>query len=151
MTNLSAQQNLARLDWVLGRFAGYVGVAGIQGGRFVASAESMQPVMANLRDRGVIYVEKTVGTPSTAPRLARELGVPRASTDRWIDLDPSRGAIDQRLSEVERLARDNGVAVAVAQPLPVTYERLAIWQTTLPGKSLVLAPVSAVIDRQRDR
>jgi polysaccharide deacetylase 2 family uncharacterized protein YibQ len=151
LTGVPAAQNLGRLEWVLGRVDGFVGVAGIHGGRFVANAQAMQPVMASLRDRGVIYVEKTVGTPSVAPRLARELGVPRAMADRWIDVDPSRAAIDQRLADVERVAREFGVAVAVAQPLPVTYERLAIWQTTLQAKSLVLAPVSAVIDRQRDR
>ena len=151
LTSLSAQQNLARLEWILGRVDGFVGVAAIHGGRFVASAQSLQPVMASLRDRGVIYVEKTVGTPSMGPALARELGVPRVVTDRWIDLDPSRGAIDQRLAEIERIARDQGAALAVAQPLPVSYERLAIWQTTLQGKGIVLVPVSAVVDQQRDR
>jgi hypothetical protein len=151
LTSLTAQQNLSRLDWILSRADGYVGVASLNGGRFVASERSLQPVLASLRDRGFVYVEKTVGAPSVAPRLARELGVPRAIADGWIDSDPTRASIDARLAEIERVARDAGAAVAIAQPLPVTFERLAIWQTTLAGKSLVLAPISAIVNRQQDR
>ena len=151
LTTLTAQQNLGRLDWILGRADGYIGVASLNGARFVTSEKALQPVLANLRDRGFVYVEKTVGAPSVAPRLARELGVPRAHADRWIDSDPTRASIDARLAEIERVALQSGNAVAIAQPLPVTFERLAIWQTTLAGKNLVLAPISAVINRQPDR
>lgn len=39
----------------------------------------------------------------------------------------------------------------MASPYPVTLERLAIWLPTLQEKALVLAPLTAVVSRQRDR
>jgi polysaccharide deacetylase 2 family uncharacterized protein YibQ len=39
----------------------------------------------------------------------------------------------------------------MAQPYPVTLERLREWLATLETKGLVLAPVTAVANRQPDR
>ena len=59
--------------------------------------------------------------------------------------------IDARLEEVERIAREIGVSVAVGQAYPVTIERIRAWVQTLEAKGIVLAPVSAVVNLQADR
>ena len=41
--------------------------------------------------------------------------------------------------------------MAMAQPYPVTIERLQAWIGTLETKGLVLAPITAVANRQPDR
>ncbi|MBM3523776.1 MAG: divergent polysaccharide deacetylase family protein [Alphaproteobacteria bacterium] len=142
-------ENLGRLDWALGRASGYVGVASFLN---TANAEAaLRPILVALRDRGVVYVDRQTGPRAAGARLAAELGLPRAGADREIDAEPNREAIDQRLAELEKLARDTGTAVALARPLGISFERLAIWSTTLEAKGIALAPITAVLNRQRNR
>jgi polysaccharide deacetylase 2 family uncharacterized protein YibQ len=151
LTNLSAQQNLERLDWVLGRIQGYVGVTNHMGSRFTTMQEAIKPVLSAINDRGLMFVDSRASTRSIAAKLASDIGLPRAINDRQIDQEASRPAIDGRLAEIERIARDTGSAVAMAQPYPVSLERLRAWLPTLEIKGLVLAPITAVANRQPDR
>jgi hypothetical protein len=151
LTSLSAQQNLERLDWVLGRINGYVGVTNHMGSRFTTMPEAIKPVLSAINDRGLMFVDSRASTRSIAAKLASDIGLPRAINDRQIDQEASRSAIDNRLTEIERIARENGSAVAMAQPYPVSLERLREWLPTLETKGLVLAPITAVANRQPDR
>jgi polysaccharide deacetylase 2 family uncharacterized protein YibQ len=151
LTSLTPKENLERLDWVLGRVGGYVGVVNQMGSRFTTDAESLKPVLRALHERGLMFLDTRITPRSIAARVATEIGLPRASNDRFIDQEASRAAIDARLGEVEKIARDTGTAVAMAFPFPVTFERLAAWSATLESKGLVLAPVSAIANRQGDR
>jgi uncharacterized protein len=151
LTSLSAQQNLERLDWVLGRIQGYVGVTNHMGSRFTTMPEAVKPVLSAINDRGLMFVDSRASTRSIATKLASDLGLPRAINDRQIDQEASRPAIDGRLAEIERIARETGSAVAMAQPYPVSLERLREWLPTLETKGLVLAPITAVANRQPDR
>ncbi|MBI3453972.1 MAG: divergent polysaccharide deacetylase family protein [Rhodospirillales bacterium] len=151
LTSLTPQQNLERLDWALARASGFVGVTNFMGSRFTASAEAMRPVLVALNERGFVFLDSRATPRSVAPRLAKEIGLPRAVSDRVIDQEASRLAIDARLAEIEKIARETGAAVATGYPYPVTFERLANWLPTLEGKGLVLAPITAVVNRQPDR
>jgi polysaccharide deacetylase 2 family uncharacterized protein YibQ len=151
LTSLSAQQNLERLDWVLGRIQGYVGVTNHMGSRFTTMPEAVKPVLAAINDRGLMFVDSRASARSIAAKLASDIGLPRAINDRQIDQEASRPAIDGRLAEIERIARETGSAVAMAEPYPVSLERLREWLPTLETKGLVLAPITAVANRQADR
>ena len=63
----------------------------------------------------------------------------------------SRATVDARLAEVERIAKDAGVSIAIGQAFPVTLERIRAWAATLEGKGIALVPISAVVDKQSDR
>jgi uncharacterized protein len=151
LTSLSAQQNLERLDWVLGRMQGYVGVTNHMGSRFTTMPEAVKPVLTAINDRGLMFVDSRASARSIAAKLASDIGLPRAINDRQIDQEASRPAIDGRLAEIERIARETGSAVAMAEPYPVSLERLREWLPTLETKGLVLAPITAVANRQADR
>ena len=77
--------------------------------------------------------------------------MPFAVNDRFIDNEASAVAIDARLAELEKIARDNGSAVGIGFPYPVTLERVGAWATGLQARGLVMAPVSAVVNRQPAR
>ncbi len=63
----------------------------------------------------------------------------------------SRATIDARLAEVERIAQEAGVSIAIGQAFPVTIERIRVWADTLNQKGIALVSISAVVDRQSDR
>ena len=148
LASLSAAENLDRLEYVLSRVPGYVGVVTTNAGRFFSNEEAIQPVLTLLRRRGLLFVDGR-GTPkSVVQQMANAVGLPRAYGNRFLDAEASRGAIDNRLAELERIARESGAAVGIGQPYPVTFERIAQWVETLDQKGLVLAPITAVVDRQ---
>ena len=150
LTSLSPRENLDRLDWVLGRVSGYVGVTNNMGSRFTASAEALRPVLTTLRDRGLVFVDARTTPRSVAASVATSLGLPRAINDRLIDQQAARAPIDAMLADVEKVAMETGNAVAMGQPYPVTLERLANWLPTLEAKGIALAPITALLNRQPD-
>ncbi|MGH6954432.1 MAG: divergent polysaccharide deacetylase family protein [Alphaproteobacteria bacterium] len=138
------RENLDRLGWVLSRASGYVGVASYMGSRFTTSAEALKPVFAELKKRGLMFVDSRAAARSAGAATSKELDLPYAANDRYLDVDASREAIDARLREVELIARRKGAAVAIGFPHPVTIERLALWAESLEAKGLALAPITAV-------
>ena len=144
LTSLSPEENIERLEWLLSRFAGYVGVTNFMGSKFTASPDHLRPVLHNLKERGLMVLDSRASRNSVAAELSDEIGVPHAINNRFVDSEASRVAIDGRLSELERIARATGSAVGIGYPFPVTIERLAAWIETLDEKGLVLAPMSAV-------
>lgn len=149
LTALSPAQNLERLQWALGRATGYVGVAAVMGSRFTASASHVEPILAEIKDRGLMFLDNRASEDSVAGAIAAKMGLPSAVNDRDLDrAQASRVAIDSRLVQVETVARTQGAAVAIARAYPVTIERLRVWAGELEGRGLVLAPITAVAGRQ---
>lgn len=150
LTGLSAEDNLDRLDWVLSRGSAYVGLAGSMGSRFTASRQAMEPVLRDVKKRGLIFLDRRTTEHSVVAELAGEIGLPTAINNRAVDeRQASRVAIDARLAQIERIALTDGFAVAMAQPYPVTLDRLAEWATELTARGFVIAPISALVDRQQ--
>ncbi|MGP1256727.1 MAG: divergent polysaccharide deacetylase family protein [Kiloniellales bacterium] len=149
LTSLEPDANLDRLGLVLGRGRNYVGVVGTLGSRFVGDPNALEPVLNALVSRGLLYVDnRPVDTPHAAQKAAA-LGLPVAINDRSLDARmAATPAVDASLAQVERIARERGVAVALGQPNPTTLAFLVEWAKTLPGKGLALAPVSAVVNTQ---
>jgi len=148
LTTLTSRQNLERLNWTLERAQGYVGIVNAQGSRFTASTDAMRPVIDRLFARGLLFVDARATLASVATRVADDVGVPRAYADRLVDQEASRPAIDRALADLERLARQNGAALGIAQTYPVTFERLINWLPQLDARGIALAPVSAIVNRQ---
>ncbi len=151
LTSLDAEQNTRRLDWVLSRMTGYVGVSNYMGDRFTSSRNAMRPVLKEIERRGLMFVDSMESAISTGPKIADSLKLPLARSDRVIDLTVSRSAIDARLVEIEQVAKAQGVAVALARPFPVTIRILQRWFRDLDEKGLVLAPITAVVAKQKAR
>lgn len=150
LTALSAAQNMERLNWALGRTSGYVGLATVMGSRFTTSESAITPILEALKEKGLIFLDNRSSEESVAGRLAAKIGVASAVNDRTLDLaQANRVAIDARLVQLEGTARAEGVAVAMGRPTPVTIERVREWAKGLPERGFVLAPISAVVDRQR--
>ncbi len=150
LTTLSEQENLARMDWVMGRAVGYVGLVGEFGSRFTTRSATMLPVLEQVKRRGLMFVDAQASPESVAMRVGRDLAIPRALNDRTIDVDANRATIDAQLLQAEKQAKANGQAVIFASPHLVTVDRLAEWLPTLAKKGLALAPVTAIVGRQPD-
>jgi len=142
------EDNVTRLEGILARAEGVVGVAAQMGSRFSSSPDLLRPVLRTLAEHGYLYVDNGTAPTSVVPMLAQEIPVPLAVNDQFLDTEASRIAIDGRLQQIERIARSEGAAVAFAAPYPITIERLVAWIPTLETKGFVLAPITAIVGEQ---
>jgi polysaccharide deacetylase 2 family uncharacterized protein YibQ len=148
MAGLAAAANVQRLEAVLARSSGYVGIVSVAQSQLLEREESLQPVLAALRSRGLLFVEGARSRTGLVGRLAGEIDLAHAWADLEIDAEPTAAAIDEALSRLEILARERSVAVGLARPYPVSVARIEVWAEDLAARNLVLAPVSAIVGRQ---
>ena len=143
MTNLAPEQNHTRLEWLLSRIGGYVGVTGAEGSlrgeRFASLPEEINPILAELAQRGLLYVDPRPGAAPLPLVWSR-------TVDLVVDEPGAAADIDAKLVQLAQLAREKGSALGFAGAVrPVTTQRLAAWASGLPADGLVLAPVSALV------
>jgi polysaccharide deacetylase 2 family uncharacterized protein YibQ len=149
LTSLDAAQNLDRLQWLMSRFQGYVGIAGIMGARFAASEAALAPVLRETGKRGLIYVDDGASQRSLAGQIAGANNVAFAKADLVIDSLPAPADVDRALARLEALARERGVAVGIASALPVSIERIAKWAKAAEGRGVLLVPITAAVAKAK--
>lgn len=140
----SAEENAGRLRIALSRTTNYTGVMNYLGGRFVADRGAMEPVMAELSERGLMYLDDGSSARSLAEELATGARGPYAAADLFIDRQRDRGDILKKLDEAERIARAKGSAIAVGSAFDTTVSAVAEWVTEARKRGIEIVPVSAL-------
>jgi uncharacterized protein len=147
LTSLNAGQNVERLHWLMSRLQGYVGIANYMGGRFTASETALAPVLREAAKRGLIYVEDGTSPRSLAGQVAGANNLPYAKADLMIDAVPTSAEIDRALGRLEKTARERSIAVGMANALPASIERIALWAKSAESRGILLVPISAAAVR----
>ena len=132
-----------RVKAMLDSFPGYVGVNNHMGSRFTRDWAAMEMVLAQVRERGLLFVDSRTAADSVGEKVARTLDIPTIRRDVFIDNEP--GEITARLAELEALARASGFAVGIAHPRPATLDALETWLPAALERGVILAPISAII------
>jgi len=140
----SADENLKNLRWTLSRTTNYTAVMSYMGARFSTSPEAMGLLMAELGKRGIGYVDDGSSARSLAPEQALKNGVPFAAGDAVIDAVQDRGAILNKLDELERTARAKGFAIGTGNAFDVTVDAVASWASEARKRGIEIVPISAV-------
>ena len=135
-----------RLHWQMSRYQGYVGIAGYLGARFTADADAFGVVMRDIAKRGLLYFDDGSSPRSLSASLAAASGAPLVRAD--VVIDAKLASIDDALAQLEKLARERGVAVGVASGLPIVIEKVGHFARRLEARGVLLAPVSATARAQ---
>jgi len=143
LTGGTASVNTARLDWALGRIAGYAGTTGalstLRGERFANDKGPFDAMLRVLAARGLFYIDPRPGA-EPLPWIWNR------SVDVVIDEPPVRTEIDAKLTLLEQIAREKGSALGLAGAVrPVTLQRVQIWANGLQDRGIALAPASAMM------
>jgi uncharacterized protein len=148
LTSASGSANERHLRWALSRINGYVGATGVmgtmRGERLAAMTDQMDPVLNDLAQRGLLYVDPREGGGPLTKAWGRhvDLVIDEPNGDDEAD----RVTIDARLTDLEQRAKDAGSALGLMmRPTPITVARLAAWSNGLADRGLALAPVSALV------
>ena len=139
-----AGENIDSLLRTLGRITNYVGVMNYMGARFTADEAAMSPLMAELGRRGLMYLDDGTSARSVAERLAPGNGVPFAAAEITIDASRDRGAILERLDDLERTARAQGFAIGTGSAFDTTVEAVTSWVTEARRRGIEIVPISAL-------
>jgi uncharacterized protein len=151
LANSSARENIARLENLLSRAAGYYGVTNYQGARFAASQQAAAPVAKALKDRGLVFLGNAIGPRTALGVEAQRAGLAFTSADRILDTQREAEKIDEQLLNLEALALQNGNALGSGFAFPVTIDQIKSWAENLSTRGYVLAPASAVMEARSVR
>jgi len=135
--------NLKALRWHMSRFAGYAGITNYMGGRFLTEPASLRPVLAEMKARGLVFLEDAATPPSSLREVGSVTGLKSRHADVVIDANPEEASIEAALAQLEDLARTNGFAIGTGSGLEITIDMVAEWAKELEDKGIVLVPVSA--------
>ena len=148
LTTLPPEENMKRLQWLMSRFTGYVGVTNQMGAKLETTQDAFLPVLEEVKARGLLFVDDGTTQNSTGGQIAGTIGLDYAAADVQIDAVSSPESIAKALSRLEALSKERGSAIGVASAKSATIKQLAQWAGQLQGKGFVLIPVSAAIRSQ---
>jgi polysaccharide deacetylase 2 family uncharacterized protein YibQ len=134
LTGNPPEENISRLEQVLARAPGAVGVLALEG-PFVRSAK-LSPVLAALKERGLIFLGEGAKV---------DVDVPAAAVTSTVESDLFRDAIAARLDRAATAAKDSGTGLVVVSPRPVAFDRLVGWLDRLGNQGIALAPATAIV------
>jgi polysaccharide deacetylase 2 family uncharacterized protein YibQ len=144
LTTLPAEDNLKRLQWLMSRYTGYVGVTNHMGAKFEAAQNSLTPVLEELKRRGLLYVDDG-GQTSTAGQIAGAIGLDYSVVSVQLD----EGNVASQLAQLEAAAKERGAAIGVIKASSATIKQLVDWAGKLDAKGIKLVPVSAAVRSQQ--
>lgn len=139
---VSADTNKQRLSKLLARAPGYVGVMNYQGAKFATEQAAVDPVVAELRAKGLAFFEDGSLIRSEFEGSSRDAGLAFGKATAWVDARPVADEISQQLLVLETTARERGAALGTSMPFPVSIDLLKEWIPTLEEKGIALAPAS---------
>jgi hypothetical protein len=148
LTGLPWPENRERLHWLMGRFSGYFGVTNIMGAKFTASADAVAPLLEEIGQRGLTFLDDGASARSRVLLLAPPGGPPALRADVFIDATNARQGIADRLGRLETIAKETGQAVGVAEASPLLFDMLSEWLAGLGQRTIELVPVSAAATRR---
>lgn len=128
----------------LGRMTNYVGVMNYMGARFNADPAALEPLLAEVSRRGLLYMDDGSSSRSVARDVATASRVPFAGSDLLLDQDRSAEAVRRQLDALERVARARGTAVGVANAFETSVDAIAAWSREAEGRGIEIVPVSAL-------
>jgi polysaccharide deacetylase 2 family uncharacterized protein YibQ len=149
LTSLAPEQNVDRLHWLMSRFQGYVGVTNYMGARFTANEQALAPVLREISQRGLIYLDDATSPRSLAGQIAGANMLPFAKAVIVLDAVPTPTEIENALIKLEAVARDKGVAVGIINALPVSIDRVSQWVKRAETKGFVLVPITAATTKPK--
>ncbi|MFP5221791.1 MAG: divergent polysaccharide deacetylase family protein [Acidobacteriota bacterium] len=118
-----------------------VGVSNHTGSKATEDAVLMAAVMAELKGRGLFFLDSLTTAKSVAGKEAVKSQVPTLSRTVFLDNERGQQPTLLILAQAEKEARAKGRAVAIGHPYPETIAALAAWDIRR-DKSIALVTLS---------
>ncbi len=131
----------ADLAWV----PGVAGINNHMGSKGTADERVMRAILDVAKERGLIFIDSVTTPRSVAARVAREMRVPTAARDVFLDNENDPEAIRERLKLLITFAKRRGTAVAIGHAHRLTARILAEMLPEFDRERIDIVPVSTVV------
>jgi polysaccharide deacetylase 2 family uncharacterized protein YibQ len=101
-----------------------VGVNNHMGSKFTENEKKMTTVLTELKRKGLYFIDSRTSGGSVALKIAKEIGLPAASRDIFLDNHLSESALKIQMERLLGLARHRGWAIGIGHPHKETLELL---------------------------
>lgn len=118
-----------------------VGVSNHTGSKATEDAVLMAAVMADLKGRGLFFLDSLTSAKSVAGKEAAKAQIPTLLRTVFLDNERGQQPTLLMLAQAEKEARAKGRAVAIGHPYPETIAALAAWDIRR-DKSIALVTLS---------
>jgi polysaccharide deacetylase 2 family uncharacterized protein YibQ len=146
-TGMSRKELIAATEAALAPVPSAVGVNNHMGSLFSSDAAAMRPVLEVLARRGLFFLDSRTSGDSVGYSLAQSLGVPATNRNVFLDGQPDAESIRAEFERLLELAAQQGSAVAIGHPYPVTIATLAGEVPRARALGYRFVPVSHLLDR----
>jgi polysaccharide deacetylase 2 family uncharacterized protein YibQ len=146
VAGLSSLETKRRVDWALSRVADYDGVNNHMGSRLTASHKALVPVMQELAEHGLFFLDSRTTSDTVAETTARQAGMLAGARDVFLDDDESAPAVERQLAQAEAKARATGSAIAIGHPHPQTLEAVAAWASKVEARGFRLVTLKQALE-----
>ena len=145
LSGVPTSETIAALKWGLEQFSGFIGINNHMGSRFTSNLEGMRTVMQELKKRELVFLDSVTSGSTKGQIAANQIGVPFIARNIFLDHIDDINEIKNRLSDVKRLAKKQGYAIAIGHPRDATLKALKSWLEENDMDNFQLVPISALI------
>jgi uncharacterized protein len=131
----------------LASLPGAAGVNNHMGSRLTELREPMDWLMGVLRTNSLFFLDSRTSARSVAGTAARDAGLDWIRRDVFLDNEEDVDAIGVQLDLALERAKQNGTAVAIGHPYPVTLEAIKRWIPRMKEAEVEVVPIDALLLR----
>lgn len=147
LNSLDDTTNRQRLHWVMSRTSGFVGL--MQPDNPAIKSADMLRSLSEVANRGLFYLETPYEKTDEMAKSLGNMGMIAQGYNLRIDEVLNEESIRNSLNQLVKLAKENGVAIGVTRPYPLSLELINQWTAELKSLGVELAPVSAIVEHER--
>ena len=127
-----------------------VGVNNHMGSLFTEWPKGMEIVLDHVAENEMLYLDSLTTSKSVISQLAKNYPqMPTLRRDVFLDHVIAEDKIKEALTKVEKIAAQQGYAIAIGHPHDVTTNVLVEWSKGLQEKNIQLGPITALIKEMK--
>jgi len=144
-SKMSPEEVLATLRECLETLPEVRGVNNHMGSLITQKKEIMKIILAEIKSRGLFFIDSRTTEKSVAFKLAREMGLPSGQRDIFLDSEVNQKSILSQIEKLIHLCQQRGRAIAIGHPYPETLSLLSEAISRIEGAGIKIVPASRVI------
>lgn len=145
LLELSDEEIEKRLEAYISAVPHATGANNHMGSRFTEERGKMQAVLGVLKGKGMFFIDSKTTPVSVADKLAREMGVPVASRNVFLDNEQDVAAIRVQIEKLAAMAMRSGSAIGICHPHKATLQALALSLPALKAEGITFVYASALV------
>jgi uncharacterized protein len=144
LTSMSSDELIRQLTRDIRSVPGIKGVNNHMGSKMTAVSSQMYQIFTILKKEGLFFIDSRTSASTLSKPSARLLQVPFAERDIFLDHVTTAEFVRKQLGELILRAQQDGMAIGIGHPHPITYQVLKEMLPELK-KKVRLVPASQLV------